>query len=110
MKISKKDNYLLIENDTKDLTQFISELTRKEKDFSEENIVINLSSYKDLSEESLMGFLEFSSLHQEKNKSFVIINDAVGIDDLPDELVVVPTRQEAEDIIQMDEIQRDLGF
>ena len=50
------------------------------------------------------------NLLKTKKKSFVLINDAVGIDELPDELIVVPTLQEAEDMIQMDEIQRDLGF
>lgn len=110
MKISKQENFFLIENDTDDLTQFVSELTRKEKEFSEANIVIDLSSYKDLTADNLLGFLEFSNLHREKSKSFVLINDAVGIDDLPEELIVVPTQQEAEDMIQMDEIQRDLGF
>jgi len=29
---------------------------------------------------------------------------------MPDEIVVVPTMQEAYDIIEMEEIERDLGF
>jgi hypothetical protein len=29
---------------------------------------------------------------------------------MPDEIVVVPTLQEAYDIIEMEEIERDLGF
>jgi len=29
---------------------------------------------------------------------------------MPDEIIVVPTMQEAYDIIEMEEIERDLGF
>ncbi|HAT63224.1 MAG TPA: ribonuclease Z, partial [Flavobacteriaceae bacterium] len=41
---------------------------------------------------------------------FVIVNNAINPDDIPDEMIVVPTLQEAADIIEMEEIERDLGF
>ncbi len=110
MKTTRKENFLLVENDKASLTDFTSDLTRRHADFKTENVVVDLSSVKELESESLLGFLEISNLHRAENKSFVIINNAIGIDDLPEELVVVPTIQEAEDMIQMDEIQRDLGF
>ncbi|AVR46126.1 ribonuclease Z [Christiangramia fulva] len=111
MKSSEKDNFLLIKKEeAEDLTGFISEVTQKEKDYSGENVVIDLSANKNLHTRDLLGFLEASDTHRNRNKSFVIVNDSLGIDDLPEELVVVPTLQEAEDLIQMDEIQRDLGF
>jgi len=34
----------------------------------------------------------------------------VDLDEMPDEIVVVPTTQEAYDIIAMEDIERDLGF
>jgi hypothetical protein len=40
----------------------------------------------------------------------VIVTDRVDFDEMPDEIVVVPTLQEAYDIIEMEEIERDLGF
>lgn len=110
MKTSKKENFLLIENESESLTEFASELTRHHNDFKSENVVIDIRSFSDANADNLLGFLEMSNVHREENKSFVIVNDAVGIDELPEELVVVPTLQEAEDMIQMDEIQRDLGF
>lgn len=110
MKTTRKENFLLVENEKASLTDFTSDLTRSHKDFRNENIVVDLSSEEEIEAESLLGFLEISNLHRADKKSFVIINNAVGIDDLPEELVVVPTMQEAEDMIQMDEIQRDLGF
>jgi hypothetical protein len=32
------------------------------------------------------------------------------MDEIPDELIIVPTIQEAQDVIGMEEIERDLGF
>ncbi|MDR5591997.1 ribonuclease Z [Christiangramia sp. SM2212] len=110
MKTSKKENFLLIENDTDSLTDFVSGLTKHHNDFKSENLVVDLRRYNEANAESLLAFLEISNVHRGENKSFVLVNDAVGIDELPEELVVVPTLQEAEDMIQMDEIQRDLGF
>lgn len=110
MKTAKKDNYLLIENESNSLTDFSTELTKHHNDLKNDNLVVDLTFYKDLVTEQLLSFLEISNVHRAENKSFVLVNDAVGIDELPEELVVVPTLQEAEDMIQMDEIQRDLGF
>ncbi|MDH3323482.1 MAG: ribonuclease Z, partial [Flavobacteriaceae bacterium] len=42
--------------------------------------------------------------------SFVIVSDKVNLDGIPDEIIVVPTMQEAYDVIEMEEIERDLGF
>lgn len=110
MKTEKRDNYLLIENNEETLTQFSSEITKNHNELKEENLVIDLQKNSNLELSHLLGFLEISNLHRNTGKSFVIVTSKLGIDELPEELVVVPTLQEAEDMIQMDEIQRDLGF
>ena len=110
MNIVKKENYLLIQRKSLSLTEFSSELTRHHDDFKSNNVVVDLSAYSEIETDQLLGFLEISDIHRAENKSFVLVSNVIGIDDLPDELIVVPTLQEAEDMIQMDEIQRDLGF
>ncbi|MCM4158032.1 ribonuclease Z [Gramella sp. AN32] len=110
MKLTRKDKYLLITSESEELTAFISNITKAHNEFKEENVIFDISQFENLSEEDFLGFLEISSIHREGNKSFVIINNSLSIDELPEELVVVPSLQEAEDIIQMDDIQRDLGF
>jgi hypothetical protein len=42
--------------------------------------------------------------------SFVIVVNGIDADKVPDEIVTVPTISEAEDIIEMENIERDLGF
>ena len=109
MVIKKNEKFLLIDREEENYTEFSSEITKKYKEFSESNLVINLQSF-DISEKDLLGFMELNTLHSEAKKSLVLVTGKVSIDEIPEELVVAPTLQEAEDIIQMDEIQRDLGF
>jgi len=60
--------------------------------------------------EELLHFLKLSNYHRATKHSFVIVNDAIDIDDVPMEMIVVPTILEAGDIVEMEEIERDLGF
>ena len=57
-----------------------------------------------------MLLLELSTSHRENGTSFVIVCKDIDIDEIPDEINVVPTFTEALDILEMDAIERDLGF
>jgi mRNA-degrading endonuclease toxin of MazEF toxin-antitoxin module len=54
--------------------------------------------------------LEISGSHQKGKRSFVIVSPTAVPDQLPEALTWAPTLQEAKDLIEMDEMQRDLGF
>lgn len=110
MKISKEENYILVEGRGDSIAEFASDLTKRHEEFKNENLIVDIAQYKNIELEELLAFLELSNVHRLDNKSFVIVNQEIPIDKIPDELVVAPTLQEAVDIIQMDEIQRDLGF
>ncbi|HSP11812.1 MAG TPA: hypothetical protein VLO29_04730 [Salegentibacter sp.] len=110
MEIKQEDNHTLIVAQHDSVVEFASDLTRRHEEFKDNNLILDISSYKNLELEDLLGFLELSNIHREDKKSFVIINNALPIEKIPDELCVVPTLQEAKDVIQMDEIQRELGF
>ena len=58
----------------------------------------------------LNSFLNLSEVHKKAKKSFVIVAKDIDFNKCSDKLVVVPSRLEAHDIIEMDEIERDLGF
>ena len=65
---------------------------------------------EDTPKKDVVEFLQISNLHRKAKHSFVIVTDKIKLDDIPDKLVIVPTIQEAYDIIEMEEIERDLGF
>ena len=78
--------------------------------FKNDNVIVSLTSLNKIPSEHIVEFLQISNNHRKTKHSFVIVTDKVNLDEMPDEIVVVPTLQEAHDIIEMDEIEHDLGF
>ncbi|GGE19362.1 ribonuclease Z [Psychroflexus salis] len=110
MKTEKFDNYLVLTDEKDDAKDFASFIGSIHHQFENDNLVLDLQKYKLLKLEELLSFLDISNHHRSNKKSFILINDTINIDDVPDELNVVPTMQEAQDMVQMEEIERDLGF
>jgi hypothetical protein len=111
MKIENFENYVVLADDHDNLKEFASFLEFQIlKKFKGQNVVIDLTDYHALKLEELLYFLKTSNLHRATKQSFVLITSVLDPDSIPRELVVVPTSQEAADIIEMEEIERDLGF
>jgi hypothetical protein len=111
MKITNSDNFVVLEDEKNDLKKFAEFLKHQiKKKFRGQNVVINLSKNIDLSLGQLLLFLAVSNLHRATNNSFVILNNAINPDDIPPEIIVVPTLIEAQDIIEMEGIERNLGY
>lgn len=110
MKITEKDFYKILEDEKDDVLNFANFLNERQEEFRDENIVVSLEKYRDISLKELLSFLKISNKHRNKRKSFVIVNNSINANEVPEELIVVPSLREAEDLIQMEEIERDLGF
>lgn len=111
MKVSKHDTYQVIEDEKENIAEFGTFLEYIiPKKFSSENVVVDLLKYHPLTLPELLNFLIVSNKHRATKKSFVIVNDSIHPDIIPEELIVVPTLPEAEDVIELEEIERDLGF
>lgn len=110
MKVTEKDNYVILEDEKNDVKEFASFLDYVHQHYKDQNLVVDILKYGNLQLDELLSFLELSNKHRKAKKSFILVNDTINIDPVPDEIMVVPTLQEAEDIIQMEEIERDLGF
>lgn len=111
MKIENHPNFVVLTDDDNNIKNFASFLSNQVPGkFKGQNVVLNLLKYDELELSDLLLFLEISNTHRKTKQSFVIVNTAIEIDDIPMEMVVVPTILEAGDIIEMEEIERDLGF
>lgn len=111
MKIDVQQTFTILADDRGPFADFVPYLSRQIPEyFSKQNIVLDLLKYTHIALEELLQLLPLSNGHRAQKHSFVIVNDAINPDDIPMELVVVPTLQEAADIIEMEEIERDLGF
>ncbi|RRO22842.1 ribonuclease Z [Flavobacteriaceae bacterium 14752] len=110
MQSIKKDNYIILRDEKDDAKEFANFIDGLLDQFKSDNLVIDILKYGKLTLDELLAYLKPSLKHYKNKKSFIIVNDTIVIDDVPEELKVVPTLQEAEDMIQMEEIERDLGF
>jgi hypothetical protein len=110
MIIIEKKNYKILRDEKEDAKEFAAYLEKNHSQFANENVVIDILNHGELSLEELLTFLKVSNDHRKNKRSFVIANDAINIDRVPEELILVPTLPEAEDLIKMEEIERELGF
>ena len=110
MIVDKNNGIVTITHEKGSLQQLLKKVDAEYKKFEKNHIIINLFSFSSLSQGDLLEFLEVSNQHRKNKHSFVLVTDRVSFDQIPEELVVVPTLQEAHDLIEMEEIERDLGF
>ncbi|SDB41896.1 hypothetical protein SAMN03097699_1219 [Flavobacteriaceae bacterium MAR_2010_188] len=110
MIIDKDGNVTIITQEKKSIIELIKKIDNDYNKFQHDNLVINLSALDQVSFQDILEFLEISNRHRSKKLSFVIVCDKVNLTEMPNELLVVPTLHEANDIIEMEEIERDLGF
>jgi hypothetical protein len=110
MIFDKDGNISIITQEKASIIELVKKLEVIYSRFKNDNIVINLTSLNKLSTVDVVEFLKISNMHRKSKHSFVIVSDKIDLDDIPDEMIVVPTLQEAYDVIEMEEIERDLGF
>lgn len=111
MQVDKKDNYTILADEKDDVQAFASYLDYiVPKAYKEDNLVIDILKYDQLTLPDLLSFLILSNKQRAEKKSFVLVTKALKLDKIPDEIMVVPTLGEAKDVIDLEEIQRDLGF
>ena len=110
MIFDKEGNTTIISQENTSLETLIEQVKEAYPNIKQDHIVLNLFSLGKLSTAQLLEFLDISNKHRASKKSFVLVSDQVSYEEIPDELCVVPTLQEAHDIIEMEEIERDLGI
>lgn len=110
MKVIEKDSYKILQDEKDDVKDFASYLQSIHDRYSSDNLVVDILKYGNLSLEELLRFLELSNTHRKNKRSFIIVNDTINIDPVPEELVVIPTLHEAGDVVKMEELERELGF
>ncbi|WP_299668663.1 hypothetical protein [uncultured Polaribacter sp.] len=110
MIVEKKKTYTLISSDESSLKEFQKSILNKIELFKKDHLVFDISDEINGSTEDFLLFLKIAEQKQQNGMSFVIINSSVNVDDFPENLNIVPTLQEAEDILEMEAIERSLGF
>ncbi len=110
MLITKKDTYTLISSDENSLKEFQNSLDDKVNKLEKEHLILHISEDINVDNKDFLLFLNIAEQKQQNGTSFVVINSSINVDDFPENLNIVPTLQEAEDILEMEAIERELGF
>ncbi|MFD2890438.1 ribonuclease Z [Flavobacterium chuncheonense] len=110
MKVDKKGHTTIIKETRGDIKAFIENIATEYKTFEKQNLILDVSNDEKVGMNDLVNFKNLVKQHQKSKKSLVIVAENIDFNETPDYLIVVPSVLEAQDIIEMDEIQRDLGF
>ena len=107
MIIEQQNSTAIITQDKTSFSEFTKKFSVLHERFKENNVILQL---KDNATSSIDILVSISKIHRQLNQSFVVVSPQLNQNDFEDDFIVVPTLQEAHDYIEMELIQRDLGF
>ena len=110
MNLDQKGNTIVATNSENSTSYFHEQITSEFHNFKNHNVIVDLSSDSNLTIADVKLFTDLINSHKEQKKSFVLVSSILNFNAIPNNIVLVPTIIEAHDIIEMDEIERDLGF
>jgi hypothetical protein len=110
MKVDHKGHSTIIKNTQYSTADFLTKVTHEYNSFKTQNLILDLSHDKNLTMKDIKSFADLTKLHKKGKKSLVLVTDVIDFNSVPISVMVVPTVLEAHDIIEMEEIERDLGF
>jgi len=110
MKVDQKGHTVTIKDTQGDLVSFLMKITHEYKSFEKYNIIIDLSQHKDLTLKGINSFLPLSKIHKKSKRSFILVAKDIHFNAVSQSITIVPSLLEAHDIIDMEEIERDMGF
>lgn len=110
MTIENKENYVLITSNENSFTEFHNSLVKQIPAFSKDHLIIQISDEIEVKTEDFLLFLSIADQKKENGTSFVVIKTNINVDDFPDNFNIVPTLIEAQDILEMEAMERELGF
>jgi hypothetical protein len=108
MVFDKEESLIIISQEKLSINIFLENLDQEYPKLKNDNLVIDLLGFTRLTPYDVVAFLEISKKHRKNGKSFVLVSEKVSYDDIPEEINLVPTLQEARNIVEMEEIERDL--
>lgn len=109
MKIAEKGNTIMFIKKSDELIAFVDQIKDQWRLTEDKSVIIDLSSEPEVRPAHLIPFEPLAAEQKSKKKSFVIIA-SIEFDEVADDIMVVPTLQEANDYIESEETERGLDF
>lgn len=110
MKVEQKGHTSIIKDTQGNFSSFIEKITEQFNTFKNQNLILDVTKDENLKIEDLKEAKDLAKKIKKQKKSMVFVAADIDFNEIPDYLLVVPSILEAHDIIEMEEIERDLGF
>jgi hypothetical protein len=110
MKVEQKGHTTIIKDTESSFEVFLKKLTAQYNSFISVNLIIDITHDKSFEISNLKQFSDLAKAHKKNKKSFVVVASDIDFNKVPTSINTVPSLLEAHDIIEMEEIERDLGF
>lgn len=110
MKVEQKGHTTIIRETKGDVKAFVENISNQHSSYASQNLILDITHDNSITDNDLNIFKELSKKHLKLKKSLVVVADNIDFDKVPNSITVVPSVLEAHDMIEMDEIERDLGF
>lgn len=110
MIIDSQENISVLTQEKVSLNTFVENFKKALPKLENNHLILNLLALTNVDANDLMEFLEYSRKHKANKKSFVLVANNVDYDLVHMDLSVAPSLKEAYDIIEIEDIERDLEF
>ena len=96
--------------DSNNKISFFEDFFLNYPNIKDKNIILDISAQENIDVKEILFFSPVIKKQKKNKKSFVIVSDLIEMNDLVEDIFITPTVQEAKDVIEFEEIERDLGF
>ncbi|HBK83049.1 MAG TPA: ribonuclease Z [Flavobacterium sp.] len=110
MKVDQKGHTSIIKDTLGNFSSFVEKIHNNYNTFKNQNLIIIVSKKSNITPADLKKIKDLATQHKKVKKSLVFVIEDIDYNTISKSLTVVPTILEAHDIIEMEEIERDLGF
>ncbi len=110
MKLTAVHHTVVVEIASDDPGPLIDLLMAQKERWQALNVILDLHQRYLVSAQFMFELSPLIEEHKQRDHSFVIVDQVASIADYPENISVAPTLEEAHDLIEMEEIERDLGF
>ena len=110
MKVTTKGHTIIIKDTEGNIVDFLEKITSQYNSFKDYNLILDISHDTTVDVKSIKIFSDLFKIKKKEKKSLVLVVENIDYNKVPVSIIVVPTQLEAQDLIEMDEIERDLGF
>ncbi len=90
--------------------EFLVDLEKQMLTLPPQDLIVDLSAYSQISKKDLNHLKPFAKNQRKLKQAFVVVTPVLSYDQIPEVISSAPTLTEAFDLVEMEQIERDLGF